>query len=409
MEANASCSKALSLIQSWYQAAGLQVPKGDTSGFCQARKRLQIDFIKTLSSQVSSQLEKRTQDCDLWNGLKLKAIDGSSVQLMDSEANQQVYPQPPTQKPGCGYPVMGFVGVVNLCHGGWEGFETCQWKKHDARVAPKLLKYVADGDLLMGDRAFCSYEIIGLTQQRGGHVLMRLHQARQRKLDWRKGRKVSPIERIVTWKKPSTQPEKSDLSSEQWDNLPSEMELRYIRVGFEDRSGLKRTLVVVTTLLDHIRYDAVELADLYAKRWEIEVKLRDVKTTMGLEKFAVKTPEMAHKTLIMMMLAYNLIRCLMQKSTTLTGISNSRLSFKGVLDVITSSQSYFMGLRARSRNLKACWTSLIGTCATKTLSIRPFRKEPRAQKQRPKNYQLLTESRHTFREISHRGAKRSAA
>ena len=57
----------------------LQVPKGGTSGFCQTSKRLKINFIKALLSQVSSQLEQITQDCDPLDGLKLKAIDESSV------------------------------------------------------------------------------------------------------------------------------------------------------------------------------------------------------------------------------------------------------------------------------------------------------------------------------------------
>ena len=89
------------------------------------------------------------------------------------------------------------------------------------------------------------------------------------------------------------------------------------------------------------------------------MKLRGVTTTVGLEMFAVKTLEMAHKTLGMMMLACNLMRYLMQKSSTLTGVSNSRLSFKGVLDVITSLQSCFVGLRVGSGNLKVCWKRII--------------------------------------------------
>ena len=73
-------------------------------------------------------------------------------------------------------------------------------------------------------------------------------------------------------------------------------------------------LVVVSTLLDPEKYDALELIDLYARRWDIEVKFRDVKATLGMEEFAVKSPAMAHKTLLMMMIAYNLLRCLMQRS-----------------------------------------------------------------------------------------------
>ncbi len=86
------------------------------------------------------------------------------------------------------------------------------------------------------------------------------------------------------------------------------MELRLIKLSYQGRGGRKATLILVTTLLDHIKYDGIELADLYARRWDIELKLRDLKTTMNMEFFAVKSPEMAHKTLLMSMIAHNLIR-----------------------------------------------------------------------------------------------------
>ena len=143
---------------------------------------------------------------------------------------------------------------------------------------------------------------------------MRLHQARHRKLDWRRGKKISPVERLVTWAKPSRQPLTSELTAAQWAALPEEVFLRYIKLGYEDRAGKKSVLVVVIDLPDPEKYQATELADLYARRWGIEVKLRDVKTTLGMEFFAVKTPKMAHKTLWMKIIAYNLMRILMQQS-----------------------------------------------------------------------------------------------
>ena len=134
---------------------------------------------------------------DRWHGLVLKAVDGTSVQLMDTPENQAGYPQPSSQKPGCGFPVMGMVGMLNMSHGGWEGFTTGNWKLHDAKAAQRLLGYVDAGDLILADRAFCSYELIARIQQRGAECLMRLHQARHRKLDWRRGKKISPMERLI--------------------------------------------------------------------------------------------------------------------------------------------------------------------------------------------------------------------
>jgi len=93
------------------------------------------------------------------------------------------------------------------------------------------------------------------------------------------------------------------------------MEVRLIKLKFGNRYGKKDNLVVATSLLDHETYDGIEQADLYARRWQIEVKLRDLKTTLQMETFAVKSPEMAEKTLWMSLIAYNLIRALMLRAS----------------------------------------------------------------------------------------------
>jgi hypothetical protein len=410
LEANASCSKALGLIQSWYQASALTVPSGGTSGYCMARMKLREDFLAQIAHRITNRLGQRIRPIDKWHGLTLKAIDGSSVQLMDTKANQNLYPQPSGQKQGCGFPVMGIHGVVNLSHGGWEGFVTCDSRRHDVRVAPRLLKHVEAEDLLLADRAYCSYELIArITGERKAHVLMRLHQARHRKLDWRRGKKISPIERLVTWKKPKRCTRSSDLTDEQWDRLPDEITLRYIKLGYENRAGEKSVLIVVTDLLDPEQHEATELSELYARRWEIEVRFRDVKTTLGMEFFSVRTPDMAHKTLQMMIIAYNLMRTLMQQAAHEADEPVHHMSFKGTLDLVTSSHETFRIFAHKPRKRRAHYNALIELCATKTIDIRPFRQEPRVRKRRPKNYQLLTESRHVFQEIPHREGYRKAA
>lgn len=409
LEANASCSKALSLIQAWSRAAGLPVPTGDSSGFCQARKRIRIDFLAAILAKINASLRRHARPADLWHGHVVKAIDGSSVQLIDTPANQLAYPQPSGQKPGCGFPTMGIAGVHNLTHGGWEGFAACPHTAHDSISAPRLLDHVGENDILLGDRAFCTYELVALLQAKGAHAVMRLHQARHAKLDWRKGRKLSAIERVVDWIKPAAQPAGSTLSKEQWDALPGRLTLRYIKLGYEDRAGAKRMLVVVTTLLDGARYDALEVSQLYSRRWDIELKLRDVKTTLGMERFEVRSPEMAERTLWMLMIAANLLRCLMRAAAHEAEVPVWQVSFKGVLDQAVASQESYLAHRGKVRKLHIHHTSVVGICATKILDIRLHRREPRAVKRRPKNYPWLTKPRHEFREVPHRGRPRSAA
>ena len=100
LEGNASCSKALGLIQSWYQASGLPAPTGGASGYCMGRVNLHEDFLEQIAHRITNTLGQRIGSVDRWHGLTLKAIDGSSVQLMDTEANQKAYPQPSSQKQG---------------------------------------------------------------------------------------------------------------------------------------------------------------------------------------------------------------------------------------------------------------------------------------------------------------------
>jgi hypothetical protein len=170
-----------------------------------------------------------------------------------------------------------------------------------------------------------------------------------------------------------------------------------------------RMLVVVTTLLDPEKHDGLELIDLYAKRWDIEVKIRDVKTTLGMEEFAGKSPAMAHKTLLMMMISYNLLRSLMQRSAAHAGKPLVEMSFKGTLDALNTMHPLFRGLGAQHRKRARLREELIEICSTKLLDIRPFRQEPRAIKRRPKPFQYLTAPRHIFREIHHKEQYRKAA
>ncbi len=405
LEANASCQKAVGHIQSWAATCGLAIPSSDTSSYCKARGRMDLNFLQDIHQRICRHLGSRVAGRDKWKGLHLKAIDGSSVQLMDTAKNQEIYPQSTSQKKGCGFPQMGIVGLLNLGHGGWEHIETCPQSQHETVAATTLVKHLGKNDLLLGDRAFGSYQLISHCLAQGAHVLMRLHQARDRALDWRKGKKISPHERLVTWKRPY-QPLGSGLSSEEWNALPATLELRLIKVSYQNRSGNKGELVLVTTLLDHQDYDGIELADLYARRWDIELKLRDLKTTLGMEFFAVKSPDMAHKTLWMSLIAFNLIRALMQRAASEAQLPVWHISFKGVVDLVCASHESFREHAGKPIKRRQAMKQLIELCASKLIDIRPFRSEPRAVKRRPKNHPLLNAPRHAYIEVCHRSRYR---
>ncbi len=126
------------------------------------------------------------------------------------------------------------------------------------------------------------------------------------------------------------------MTQEEWDLLPTEIEIRYVRVQEPDRNGKMRTIYIATTLLDHEEYPGDEISWLYQKRWDIEVKFRDIKTTLGYEMCRVNSPEMAEKTMKMVMLGYNLIKAIQAKSIFYGEALLDRISFKQTVDLALS-------------------------------------------------------------------------
>ncbi len=116
------------------------------------------------------------------------------------------------------------------------------------------------------------------------------------------------------------------------------------------------------------------------------MRFRDLKTTMGLERLRVRTPEMAHKTLRMATIAYNLVKLLQQKASRGEPILVDEIGFKGTLDVRAEFRTGFIGLANRPRLLEFEREKVLARLRKRLLFIRPGRSEPRAIKTRPKCY-----------------------
>ena len=174
----------------------------NTSAYCQSRKALPeeaIDYGLELTVDYVNKLIKEEQ---LWRGFQIKAIDGSSTKLLDTEANQKKYPQPSQQPEGCGFPVMGFGGVLNLSTGCVEALQIGKYTQNDLVAAHELIEMFNPGDLLLADRAYNSYGFVTQLFTRGVHSVMRLNQNRVGKYFWNQGKKIDANQRLVKWTKP---------------------------------------------------------------------------------------------------------------------------------------------------------------------------------------------------------------
>jgi hypothetical protein len=393
---DASCAKAVVGVQQWCRQLHLPVPSPNTTSFVKARQRLPEEMLRGIHHDLLDQFSRHRSDGDLWRGHVVKAVDGTSAQMPDTPSNQAKYPQPSSQAPGCGFPVVQIIGVINLINGAWEEFVESELRVHEHRGFDLLFPFIAKNEILVADRAYTSFELIARLQAQESHLIGRHHQAR--KLDFRKGRKIGLNDRLQTWTKPGSQPRGSSLSKEEWERLPEQMEVRIIRVKGPGRTGKPTTKYLVTTLLDPVRYPAEEVGSLYFHRWEIELRIRDIKTTMGMEMLRTQSPEMIRKEIMMHMIAYNALRLLMLKAGKKHGQNPRRLSFKGALQVLKTTVSGFVGAWKKLRLRKRERDNVLWMLSERSVPDRPGRNEPRKLKRRPKSYGWLKKPRREYSE-----------
>jgi hypothetical protein len=269
--------------------------------------------------------------------------------------------------------------------------------QHELRLLRQLQAELRSGDILLGDRAYGEYTTLATLPLRGIDVVARLHQ--KRRVDFRRAQRLSRNDGLFVWHKNSMPSQV--LTKRQWRKVPERITVRIIRFTATIRGFRGRRITLVTTLLDSKRYPAEQLIGLYARRWRLELCLRDLKTTLGMEQLRSTTPDLAEKELLIYLLAHNLIRCLMAEAVTRHQGELERVSFKGAVDALRQ----YSAAMATARNRKmqdTLWDDLLVCLVRDALPRRPNRIEPRALKRRPKNFAWLTKPRRKFKESFHR-------
>jgi hypothetical protein len=392
-----ACREVVRQVQALRTLHGLPPVAEDDSAYIQARLRLPKERLEKAIGATAQTADRRVGPSPQLQGRPLKVVDGSSTQLADTPANQQSYPQPGSQKPGCGFPVMKFVVIFSLGSGAVLNVLLGSLPDHDLRLLRGLWDQLKKGDILLGDRAYGEYTTLAGLPQQGVDVVARLHQ--RRKVDFRKARRLGKNDGLFVWTKGCQQ--SAILSPNEWDLLPAQITVRIVRFTTTIRGFRNRRITLVTSLLDAELYPAQELVALYARRWRLELCLRDLKTTLGLEQLRCKTPEMAEKELLAYLVAHNLVRCLMAEAVATHRVELERVSFKGSLDALRQFSDALS--RAPNRKLRRqLWADLLLALARDLVPLRPNRTEPRAVKRRPKPFPLLNQPRRKFVEISHR-------
>ena len=398
-----SCREVVRQIQTACETQDFKYDES-TSAYCQARTRLPESTLRKAMADTAQAADRlNLAGVPGWNR-PIRVVDATSVTLPDTDANRKEYPYAPGQKPGCGFPKMKVLSLSSLSSGAVLAVSETGKRTHDIRLFHDNISLFHPGDIVLGDRAFCSYHAMAKLPTQKVDVVFRLHQ--RRILNKRSARRIGNSDWIATWSRPAQRP--AYVDPEEWDALPEQMDVRIFRYRLR-RNGFRTQVIwIATTLNDPKTYPAEQIAQLYALRWDIELCFRNLKSTMGMDELRCRTPQMARKELLAYMVAHNFIRCLAAEAASDHNVPRRRISFKGAVDAARCflSAMYRVGFKRKRKQLHA---RLLEIIALDLVPERPGRKMPRAIKRRPKPYPLLTRPRHLYREIPHRGKKRGAA
>jgi len=380
-----SCQNAVNDAAIKRVVGGLLPCSTFTGGYCQARQRLPMNMVSTLVRFTGEQMTDQVPDHWRWHGKRVYLIDGTTVTLPDTAANQSQYPQQGGQKPGLGFPISRIVGVICLSSGAVLNAALGKYKgkgSSEQDLLRTLLDTFKAGDLVMGDAFYGTYFLLASLCARKIDAVFEQYGARKRVTDFRKGKRLAAKDHLVKLEKPKRKPDW--MTQENYDSAPSYITIRELKV---------KGKILITTLLSSKGFPKSEIQALYKKRWHIEVDFRNIKTTLGMERLSCKTPEMAEKEMWVYLLAYNLIRLLMAQSALLADIRPRQLSFKHTVQLWVAWCQQTQSIFTRPDE-----SVLFVLIAQNKVGNRPDRIEPRAVKRRPKPFPLLMVKREQARE-----------
>ncbi len=319
--------------------------------------------------------------------------------MPDTPELQAAFGQPGNQRRGCGFPVAKFLALFDLATGMLLRVEPAPLRSHEMSRCAVATSILRPGDIVLGDRGFCSYAHLAILLNRNLQGVFRAHQ--RRIIDFTPGRPQAPrgkakrpheatirpnsrwvlsqgeSDQVVIWSKPKYPPRW--MSKDEYASLLEEITVRELRYKIRTPGYRVGEVTLVTTLLDASVYPAEALADLYFRRWQVEVYLRDLKITLKMDVLKCKTVDGVLKELAVFALVYNLVRSVACEAAKARGEAADRVS-------VTDTVRWLVGAEG-DEDLSVILT----------VPKRKGRFEPRVKKRRPKQYDLMTRPRRELR------------
>ncbi len=361
-----------------------------SSAYCQARCRLELSFLKNVFSKLADFLSGKT--LETWKGFRVMVVDGTGLDMLDSPENRKAYPPRGEKEKGTTFPMLNLVAVFDLFSGGVMDWSSGNKHCGEQSLWKKLVNKISIlGSIILGDDYYCSYGNIAAILKKKGHCIFPSEKSR----NFEKIKKMGKKDWIVRLRKPAARAK--TWTQNQWKKFPEYIELRMIEIVIESAGFKTRKLRLFTTLTDTKIYPADEIAALQKRRWDAELRFRDIKTAMGMNHLSCKTPEMIRKEITMFMTAYNLVRTMMLEAAQVAGIQASRISFTSAA-ALTEEWMRIVLMRKPGISKNEFMRTFFEMLAENIVPMRPGRSEPRVVKRTEQRFPKMKKARKSYPE-----------
>ena len=322
----------------WLSKTNLKAQVAGKSGISQARGRLGAEPMMRLHDAVVSPVATKQTKGAWYKGWRLVSLDGSTLDVADTRANEQAFSRPGASRGSSAYPQIRFVSLVENGTHVLFGSRMNGCRTGEVTLAGQVIGSLAKGMLCLADRNFFGFGLWRQARSTGADLLWRV----------KKNVRLVPLERFADGSYlAKIYPSEKDRRNST--NAVTVRVIEYRLVGVPDAEPIYR---LVTTILDPEQAPASELAALYHERWEVEKALDELKTHLRGSKIVLrsKTPELVRQEFYGLMMAHFAVRGLMHEAAIAADVDPDQLSFVHAVRVIRRKLPLYVAIPPSEEN-----------------------------------------------------------
>ena len=331
-----SCREVLRCLMEgirWLAGPMTKIKVAGKSGISQARVRLGCAPVKQLHDEVVVPIAEKggsKSTKGAWYGdWRLVSLDGSTLDVADTMENERAFGRPGAARGKTAFPQIRFVSLVENGTHVLFGSRLGGYEKGETTLCREVIPFLRKGMLCMGDRNFYGFKMWKEAKETGADLLWRL----------KKNLRLPCMKRLSDGSYQSKVYESEKDRRQDRNGIT----VRVIEYTIEDVIDAEPIYRLMTTIMDHEKAPARELAALYHERWEIETALDELKTHLRGSNTVLrsKRPDLVCQEFYGFLMAHFAARKLMHEAAMKVNEDPDRLSFVHAVRVIRRKAATF--------------------------------------------------------------------